>query len=90
MLARRASGGDAQARLRLGEVKALGAVDEHRGRGLADVEAAGVDLADVGDEIGFAVPGGRQERSKTTQQLAVGDGLQIVDALHTRHVSTST
>jgi hypothetical protein len=57
--------------------------------GLAGVEAAGVDLADVSDEVGLVVRGGREERSEPTQQLLVGDGLQFIEALHTRTVSTS-
>jgi hypothetical protein len=47
--------GDRDARIGLGlrEVEPFGAVGEHRGRGLTGVEAARLDLADVGDEIGL-------------------------------------
>ena len=44
---------DAPVGLGLGEVKGLGAVDEHGGEGLAREQTALVDLADVGDEVGL-------------------------------------
>ena len=44
---------DPQRRLRLGQVEALDAVVEHRRAGLPLVEAALVDLGDVGDEVGL-------------------------------------
>jgi hypothetical protein len=50
-----AGGGDAQVGLGLGEVEALREIGEHRRRGLAGVEAARVDLADVDDEVGLGV-----------------------------------
>jgi hypothetical protein len=53
VLASGAGDRDAQVRLGLGEVEPLGAVDEHRRAGLADVELAPVDLAEVSDEVGL-------------------------------------
>jgi hypothetical protein len=53
VLASRARDRDAQVGLGLGEVEPLGAVDEHRRAGLADVEPARIDLAEVSDEVGL-------------------------------------
>ena len=69
---RGAGGGDAQVRLELGEVERLRAVGEHRGRGLAGVEPAGIHLTDVSDEVGLDAARVPQELGQATEQLVVG------------------
>ena len=82
MLSRGAGGGDAQVGLGLGEVEDLGAVREHRGRGLAGVEPARVDLADVSDEVGLVATGLAEQIRQATEQLVVGERRQRVSAFH--------
>ena len=53
VLSRGASDGDAPVGLGLGQVKRLGAVDEHRREGAPGKESASLDLTDVGHEIGL-------------------------------------
>jgi hypothetical protein len=53
MLPRRSRDRDAQVRLGLGQVQDAGRVHEHRGRGLAQVEAPRVHLAHVRDQLGL-------------------------------------
>ncbi len=57
VLSSRPSHRDPQVGLGLGEVEDVGAVDEHRGGGLAGVEAPHLHLGDVGDEIGLHAAG---------------------------------
>ena len=71
--ARGARDRDAPVGLGLGEVKGLGAVDEHRGEGLAREQTALVDLADVGDEVGLDAARLADELVQSPQQLVVGD-----------------
>ncbi|HXY38685.1 MAG TPA: hypothetical protein VEQ10_03400 [Vicinamibacteria bacterium] len=52
----RASDGDAQLGLVLRQVQQLGAVREHRRDGEPRIQTAGVDLANVRDEIGVVAP----------------------------------
>ena len=73
MLPRRSGRGDAQIGLRLRKVEDLRAVREHRRRGRARVQAARVDLTEVGDEVGLDTPGLPQDLGETAQQLVVGD-----------------
>ena len=76
MLARGPRDRDPQVGLGLGEVEALGAVDEHRGRGFAGVEPALVDLADVRDEVGLDAARVGHELAEAAEQLVVGDGVK--------------
>jgi hypothetical protein len=73
VLSRRTCRGDAQVGLGLREMEDLRAVGEHRGRSLAGVEPALVDLADVGDEVGLDAPGLPQKLDEAAQQLVVRD-----------------
>ena len=66
MLSRGAGGGDPKIGLGLGEMKDLGAVRKHRGRGFAGVEPAPVDLANVGDEGGLVATGLTEEIRQAT------------------------
>ncbi len=82
VLARRPGGGDAQVGLGLGEVEPLGAVGEHGRRGLAGVEPACVDLADVGDEVGFVASRLAQDVGEAEEELAVGELLEGARGFH--------
>jgi hypothetical protein len=64
---------DAQAGLGLREVEHLHAVGEHRRHGLPGVGPPGVDLGDVGDEVGLDPPRVLEQRGETTQKLVVRD-----------------
>ena len=67
-------GGDAQVRLGLGEAQPQGAVDEHRGAALARVEAPGVDLGEMEDEIDLGGARARHDRRGTVEENVVGQG----------------
>ena len=86
MLSRGAGGGDAEVGLGLGEVKDLGAVHEHRGRGFAGIEPAPVDLANVGDEGGLVATGLTEQIRQATEQLVVGERCQRVSAFHENNI----
>lgn len=73
MLARGPGRRDAQVGLRLGEVEGLGAIREHRRKGLARVEASLVDFAQVSHEIGLGGARPAQQVGEPGQQLVVGD-----------------
>jgi hypothetical protein len=73
---------DAQVGLGPREVETLRAVLEHGGRGLANVEPADVDLANVGDELGLGVPRVVEERGEPAEELVVGNYLEKLHALH--------
>jgi hypothetical protein len=61
---------------RLREVQDLGAVAEHRGAALVEVEGARLDLGEVGEQIrlDLVVPG--DERVERAEQFAIGNGLE--------------
>ena len=82
MLSRGAGGSDAEVGLGLGEVEDLGAVLEHRGRGLAGVELTPVNLADVSDEIGLVATGSTEKIRQATEEIVVGERRQRVSAFH--------
>ena len=79
---RGAGHGDAQIGLLLREAKDIRAPDEHRGRSLASVELAAVDLTDVGDDIGLGAARPMNEVGQATQQLVVRYGLQARTLFH--------
>jgi hypothetical protein len=54
-------------------VEDVRAVDEHRRRGLAGVEASGLDLGDVGDEVGLDAAGLADEMGEPAKELVVGE-----------------
>ena len=86
MLACGAGDGDAQVRLELGEVERLRTVDEHRGRGLAGVEPAGIHFTDVGDEVGLDAARVAQELGQATEQLVVGNRVQGARVFHAHNI----
>ena len=88
VLARRPGGGDAQVGFGLGEVEPLGAVGEHGRRGLAGVEPACVDFADVGDEVGFAASRLAQDVGEAEEELAVGELLEGARGFHTHNIGS--
>jgi hypothetical protein len=59
--------GDAQVGLVLREMKHLGAVDEHRRRGLSGVEPPGVDFGNEGDKVCFDAAGLPHDLGKTAE-----------------------
>ena len=63
-----------------------GAPGEHRGRGLARVEAACVHFGDQGHEVGFGAPGVPQHIRQTTKQLVIRDELQGVRVFHAENI----
>jgi hypothetical protein len=76
VLSSRPGHGDAQVGLGLGEVEDVCAVDEHRGGGLASVEAPCLHLGDVGDEVGLDAAGLAEEIGEPTQEVVVGEGFE--------------
>jgi hypothetical protein len=76
--------GDPSVRLLFREVGPLGAPREQGMRGLAGVEPSGVDLRDVGDEVGLVVAGPVQDVEQATEQLVVRNGPQIRSLSHGR------
>jgi len=73
VLARGAGRRDAQIGLRLGEMEGLGAIREHRRKGLARVEASLIDLGDVSHEIGLGGASPAKQVGEPSEQLVVGD-----------------
>jgi hypothetical protein len=69
-------------------VEDLRAVRVHRGRGLADVQPARIDLADVGDEFGLGAARVPEQLGEPAEELVVGDRVQLVGALHTDNISS--
>ena len=88
VLARRPGGGDAQVGFGLGEVEPLGAVGVHGGRGLAGVEPACVDFADVSDEVGFVASRLAQDVGEAEEDLAVGELLEGARGFHTDNIGS--
>jgi hypothetical protein len=80
-----ASHQDAQIGLGFREVEDLGAVREHRGRGFASIEPSLVDLADVGDEVGFHASGPPEDLGQAAEQLVVGDCVERKLMFHGRN-----
>ena len=68
--------GDAEVGLGLGEVKDVHAIDEHRWGGLAGIEAASLDLGDVGDEIGLGAARLAQKVGESAEEIVVGEGFE--------------
>lgn len=82
MLARPSGHADPQIGLGLGEVQPLAAVREDRGAGVLPVQAAGVDLSDVGDEVSLDAAGLGHERSEPSEQLLVRQLSEFVGTVH--------
>jgi hypothetical protein len=68
---------DAQPGLGLREVEHLHTVGEHGGDGLPGVGSPGVDLSDVGDEVGLVTSDSAKDLGQAPQQLSVRHGLEI-------------
>ncbi len=59
---------------------------KHGGRGLAGVEAAGVDFADVRHEIGLGAPRLPQELGEAAEQPVVGDESERAIGIHKENI----
>ena len=82
VLAGRSRHGDAEVGRTLGQVKDLGAVDEHRRCGLPKVEPAPVDLGDVSDQLGLDATAAADVLPETAQELIIGQVLKLTDGIH--------
>ena len=73
---------DAEERFAFREMKPLGAVAKHRGRGLASEKPSRVDLCDVRDQLGLDASGVLKQSRQSPQQLVVGECLERVFVSH--------
>jgi hypothetical protein len=64
----------------------VGAVGKHRRRCLASVEAALVDLADVGHELGLDPARVARELGQAMEELIVGNGLERSFVCHAPNI----
>jgi hypothetical protein len=69
-------------------VEALGAVGEHRWRGLAGVEPACVDLADVRDEVGLDASRLLRELGEMAQQSVIRNRLEWAMGFHDDNIGS--
>jgi len=80
--ARGPGAGDAQVGLVLREVEDLAGVGKHGRAGLTEVEAARVDLGDVGDHLGLEAAMAIEEGGEPPEQLVIREGIETERTRH--------
>src|SRR5258706_14899076 len=86
MFPRSTSRRNAEIGFRLGEVQDVHAVGKHRRKGLAGEEPSLLHLGDVGDDVGFDVPGLAHELGQAVEQLVVRDRLEPSFLFHDSNI----